>query len=191
MQIAIYESLKAFMHKIGFLQTHEATADEPIWSTRHENAFRSMMEYVFGVAPSQIRVPMKLEELHPGMVSHPEFEAPVVDSVVAAPAAAVAVEAVSAPAPAPAPVVEAPAPTPAPTEAPAPAPAPAAPEVVEAIKQEFDASQQEQAAPAADATAAAAVTAPSDAPAAAVDTPAQQPAAPEQQAAQEGSAAQE
>jgi hypothetical protein len=170
MQIAIYESLKKLMVKLGYTYEGNEREDDPVWATHHENGFRAMMEYLCGVAPHHIAVPTKVQEIHPSILNHPDFEAPVViEAAVEEPAVAPAPAPTQPPAP---PVVEAP--------APAPTPAPAAPEVVEEIKQQFEAEQKTQVVEQAQAPAEQTAAAP------AAEQPQQ-----EQPAAQEGSSAQE
>jgi hypothetical protein len=163
-QIAIYESLNAFMVAIGYQNAADRRDDDPVWSTLNENNYRAMMEYKFGQPRNEILVPTSLELVHPFIKEHSAWEyredleyedgeeAPVVVAQIPLTtpdgfARGTTEYGLWLRAGSPA---EWTAPTPTEPPAPAPAPAepaaatPAAPEVIEEITQEFQAEQQQE-----------------------------------------------
>jgi hypothetical protein len=70
-QIAIYESLKEFMLKVGYAQAANATPE--MWSIQNDNDFKALMTFMCGVAPAQILVPTTREYIHSAIVDHPHW----------------------------------------------------------------------------------------------------------------------
>jgi flagellar biosynthesis GTPase FlhF len=70
-QHAIYESLKAFMLRIGYAQQSEQTGET--WSIINDNNFRAMMTFKYSVAPAMVLVPTKLVDVHEDIRKHKDW----------------------------------------------------------------------------------------------------------------------
>lgn len=71
-QIAIYESLKAFMLRIGYAQPAEQCSET--WSAINHSNYKAMMTFKFGEDPNNILIPTKLELVHRGIREHSAWE---------------------------------------------------------------------------------------------------------------------